>query len=247
MAAVVTLLSSVVSYHGITGDFFWSATGAGLVGGSGHDTSGVPQSTTSAVLGDTVGVREQRPAGPGSRSPAVRAARRVGIGTGNRRYPCCRWSRSPMVCAGSTFTLDGTDIVGAGGRLMLRASACRSEERGWNPKNEPVIAPSPASAPHPLVLRMNPRENGWWRRDLVGVDAGGSHRAVGPGSDGQSCAARPVTTDELTEVDSAVLADWEPTRSPRLASPSISMVMRPVFGYAVVMITSETFDELFAR
>lgn len=29
--------------------------------------------------------------------------------------------------------------------------------------------------------------------------------------DGQSCAARPVTADELTEVDSAVLADLEPT------------------------------------
>ncbi len=75
-------------------------------------------------------------------------------------------------------------------------------------KNEPVIALVADRRRNLLVLWMNPQRNvaAVACRDLVGVDAGGSHRAVIQDLMGQEW-PRLRWLMSLTEVDSAVLAD----------------------------------------
>lgn len=66
-----------------------------------------------------------------------------------------------------------------------------------------------------VVLRMNPQRNleaVVCRDSLAATLVAATERMV-QDLDGQSCAARPLTADELAEVDSAVLADLEPTWS----------------------------------
>jgi type VII secretion protein EccE len=66
-----------------------------------------------------------------------------------------------------------------------------------------------------LVLRMNPQRNvaAVAARDSLASTLVAATERLAQDLDGQSCAARPLTADELAEVDSAVLADLEPTWS----------------------------------
>jgi type VII secretion protein EccE len=66
-----------------------------------------------------------------------------------------------------------------------------------------------------LVLRMNPQLNvaAVAARDSLASTLVAATERLAQDLDGQSCAARPLTADELAEVDSAVLADLEPTWS----------------------------------
>ena len=64
-----------------------------------------------------------------------------------------------------------------------------------------------------LVLRMNPQHNvaAVAARDSVACTLVAATERLAQDLDGRSCAARPLTADEIVEVDDAVLADLEPT------------------------------------
>jgi type VII secretion protein EccE len=66
-----------------------------------------------------------------------------------------------------------------------------------------------------LVLRMNPQRNvaAVAARDSLASTLAAATERLAQDLDGQSCAARPLTADEIAEVDSAVLANLEPTWS----------------------------------
>ena len=66
-----------------------------------------------------------------------------------------------------------------------------------------------------LVLRMNPQRNvaAVAARDSLASTLVAATERLAQDLDGQHCAARPLTADELAEVDNAVLADLEPTWS----------------------------------
>lgn len=66
-----------------------------------------------------------------------------------------------------------------------------------------------------LVLRMNPQRNvaAVAARDSLASTLVAATERLAQDLDGLTCAARPLTADELAEVDRAVLADLEPTWS----------------------------------
>ncbi|AWV48077.1 type VII secretion protein EccE [Mycobacterium leprae] len=66
-----------------------------------------------------------------------------------------------------------------------------------------------------LVLRMNPQHNvvAVAARDSLASTLVAATERLAQDLDGQNCAARPLAAGELAEVDSAVLADLEPTWS----------------------------------
>jgi type VII secretion protein EccE len=65
-----------------------------------------------------------------------------------------------------------------------------------------------------LVLRMDPQRNvaAVAARDSVASTLAAVAERLAQDLDGKRCAARPLTADELTEVDNAVMAGLEPTR-----------------------------------
>ena len=64
-----------------------------------------------------------------------------------------------------------------------------------------------------LVLRMNPQLNvaAVAARDSLASTLVAATERLAQDLDGHGCAARALTADEVSEVDSAVLADLEPT------------------------------------
>lgn len=225
VAVLVTLLS-VVSYHGITvisglaGWLWdWSADpGAALGAGC------TPATDHKRRFGrDTVGVREYR----GQLVSVVEICDGEGDPSGRQRHRSSH-GLAPFLPVAAVadglrqfdIHLDGIDIVSVqvrGGAAAAKASASLDEWglKGWDSKDRAGDRPSADRRRTWLVLRMNPQRNVSavvCRDSLASTLVAATERLV-QDLDGQTCVARPVTADELAEVDSAVLADLEPTWS----------------------------------
>lgn len=224
LAVIVTLLS-IVTYHGITVTsgvanwlWDWSADpGAALGAGC------TPATDFKRRFGrDTVGVREYR----GQLVSVLEIDADGGNHPGLHHHRATAGSPVLPVAAVANglrqfdIHLDGIDIVSVevrGGAEAARASASLEEwgPDGWG-SNEAGTERRGADRRRTwLVLRMNPQRNVAavvCRDSLAATLVAATERLV-QDLDGQSCAARPLTADELAEVDSAVLADLEPTWS----------------------------------
>lgn len=220
IAALVTLLS-IVTYHGVTVTsgvaawlWDWSADpGAALGAGC------TPATDYKRRFGrDTVGVREYH--------GQLVAVVEVDGGTGDAARLRHRGAGSgavlPVAAVGFGLRqfdihLDGIDIVSVqvrGGAEAARASASLEE---WGPEEWGMVGDRQGTDRRRtwLVLRMNPQRNVAavvCRDSLASTLVAATERLV-QDLDGLSCAARPLTADELAEVDSVVLADLEPTWS----------------------------------
>jgi type VII secretion protein EccE len=114
--------------------------------------------------------------------------------------------------------LDSIDIVSvkarSGGPEVRAAEKSKLDD--WGPE-EWVVSDQPTSCARRtwLVLRMNPQRNvaAVAARDSLASTLAAATERLAQDLDGQRCAARPLTANEIAEVDSAVLADLEPTWS----------------------------------
>lgn len=224
IAVIVTLLS-IVTYHGIT---FTSAVAAWLWDWSADPGTALGAGCTPAVdykrrFGrDTVGVREYR----GLLVSVIEVDGLAGDHPGRLRHRPGSASAPFLPVAAVAdglrqfdIHLDGIDIVSVqvrGGAAIARASASLEEWQpdGWNANEGSADRPGDRRRTW-LVLRMNPMRNVAavvCRDSLASTLVAATERLV-QDLDGQTCAARPLTSDELAEVDSAVLADLEPTWS----------------------------------
>ncbi len=218
VAAVLTALS-LVTYHGLTLAsglaawlWDWSADpGAALAGGC------TPAIDHQRRFGrDTVGVREHKghlvtvialnghddPSGRSRHRAAPAAAVAVeAIAEGLRQFD---------------IHLEGIDIVAVKVRRGGN-SAELSKLDDWGPEEWDLVSDLPTSLHRRtwLVLRMNPQRNvaAVAARDSLASTMAAATERLAQDLDGQSCSARPLTADELAEVDTAVLADLEPTWS----------------------------------
>jgi type VII secretion protein EccE len=112
--------------------------------------------------------------------------------------------------------LDGIDIVTMKVRRGGNAAE-KSKLDDWGPEEWGLVSDQPTSYARRtwLVLRMNPQRNvaAVAARDSLASTLVAATERLAQDLDGQNCVARPLTADELAEVDSAVLADLEPTWS----------------------------------
>ncbi|HEY2501963.1 MAG TPA: type VII secretion protein EccE [Mycobacterium sp.] len=112
--------------------------------------------------------------------------------------------------------LDGIDIVSVKIRRGGNAAEL-SKLDDWGPEEWEMVGDQPTSYVRRtwLVLRMNPQHNvaAVAARDSLASTFVAATERLAQDLDGQSCAARPLTADEIAEVDKAVLADLEPTWS----------------------------------
>jgi type VII secretion protein EccE len=115
--------------------------------------------------------------------------------------------------------LDGIDIVSVkvrSGGPEIRAAE-KSKLDDWGPEEWGVVSDQTTSHVRRtwLVLRMNPQRNvaAVAARDSLASTLVAATERLAQDLDGQSCAARPLTAAEIAEVDSAVLANLEPTWS----------------------------------
>ncbi|OCB28611.1 type VII secretion protein EccE [Mycobacterium malmoense] len=99
-----------------------------------------------------------------------------------------------------------------------------------------------------LVLRMNPQRNiaAVAVRDSLASTLVAATERLAQDLDGLTCAARPLTAEELTEVDRAVLADLEPTWSrPGWRHLKHFNGFTTSFWVTPSDITTDTLDELW--
>jgi len=112
--------------------------------------------------------------------------------------------------------LDGIDIVSVQVRRGGNAAELSKLEK-LGPEEWELKSDQPASYVRRtwLVLRMNPQVNvaAVAARDSLASTLVAATERLAQDLDGQGCAARTLTADEIAEVDSAVLADLEPTWS----------------------------------
>ncbi|HEY1439484.1 MAG TPA: type VII secretion protein EccE, partial [Mycobacterium sp.] len=112
--------------------------------------------------------------------------------------------------------LDGIDIVSVKIRRGGNAAEL-SKLDDWGPVEWEMVGDQPTLYVRRtwLVLRMNPQRNvaAVAARDSLASTLVAATERLAQDLDGQSCAARPLTADEIAEVDKAVLADLEPTWS----------------------------------
>ncbi|BBX61504.1 ESX-5 secretion system protein EccE5 [Mycobacterium saskatchewanense] len=220
LAVLVTLLS-LVTHHGLTVTaglaswlWDWSADpGSSLAAGC------TPAADYQRKYGrDKVGVR-----GYQGRLVTVIAIDGGEDPAGRHRH---RTSQAALlvqsVAAGLRqfdINLDGIDIVSVkvrrGGPEDSAAELSKLDD--WGPEEWGLVTDQPASYVRRtwLVLRMNPQRNvaAVATRDSLASTLVAATERLAQDLDGQSCAARPLTADELVEVDKAVLANLEPTWS----------------------------------
>ncbi|MHA7653135.1 type VII secretion protein EccE [Mycobacterium sp. ML4] len=226
IAAIVTLLS-IVTYHGIT---VTSGVATWLWDWSADPGTALGAGCTPAIdfkrrFGrDTVGVREYR----GLLVSVVEVDGGDADSTGRHRPRAVAAGSGPVLPVAAVadglrqfdIHLDGIDIVSVevrGGAAAAKASASLEEwgPEGWGANEGAGARPGTDRRRTWLVLRMNPQRNVGavvCRDSLASTLVAATERLV-QDLDGQTCSARPLTADELAEVDSAVLADLEPTWS----------------------------------
>ncbi|KZS84609.1 type VII secretion protein EccE [Mycobacterium persicum] len=220
LAVVLTLLS-IVTYHGITvtsgiATWVWdwsadpgTALGAGCTPAIDHQRH---------FGRDTVGVREYQ----GQLVTVIEVDGGEGDQPGRHRHRTSQSAVLPVSAVAENLRqfdiqLDGIDIVSVevrGGAEAAKASASLDE---WGPEDWGMVGDKPAANRRRtwLVLRMDPQRNvaAVASRDSLAATLVAATERLVQDLDGQTCAARPLTADELAEVDSAVLADLEPTWS----------------------------------
>jgi type VII secretion protein EccE len=218
IAAIVTLLS-LVTYHGLTvasglGAWLWDWSadpGSALAAGCtpaidhqrrfGRDTVGVREYRDRLVTAIGVEDREDDPSGRHRHRAAEATLPVAAVAQGLRQFD---------------IHLDGIDIVSVQVRRGGNAAELTALE-DWGPEEWDVVGDRPASYQRRtwLVLRLNPQRNvaAVAARDSLASTLVAATERLAQDLDGPTCAARPVTADELAEIDSAVLADLEPTWS----------------------------------
>lgn len=148
--------------------------------------------------------------------------------------------------------LDAIDIVSVkvrrGGPEGNAAELSKLDD--WGPEEWGLVSDQPASYVRRtwLVLRMNPQRNvaAVAARDSLASTLVAATERLAQDLDGQHCAARPLTADELAEVDKAVLAGLEPTWSrPGWRHLKHFNGFTTSFWVTPSDITTETLDELF--
>jgi len=96
-------------------------------------------------------------------------------------------------------------------------AAEKSKLDDWGPEEWGLVGDQPTSYVRRtwLVLRMNPQRNvaAVAARDSLASTLVAATERLAQDLDGRSCAARPLTAEEIAEIDSAALADLEPTWS----------------------------------
>jgi ESX secretion system protein EccE len=222
LAAVLTLLS-LVTYHGITVAaglatwlWDWSADpGTALAAGC------TPAIDHQRRFGrDTVGVREYQ-----GRLVSVIAVGSSEEEAGRHRHRTSTSTSSSAALPVDAVAdglrqfdihLDSIDIVSLKVRQGDNATEL-SKLSDWGPEEWEELNDRPRSYQRRtwLVLRMNPQRNvaAVAVRDSLASTLAAATERLAQDLDGHGCAARPLTADELAEVDSAVLADLEPTWS----------------------------------
>ena len=219
IAATVTLLS-LVTYHGLT---VASGLGAWLWDWSADPGSALASGCTPAIdhqrrYGrDTVGVREHR----GQLVTVIAVEDREDDPSGRHRHRSAAEAMLPVSAVAQGLRqfdihLDGIDIVAVKVRRGGNAAELTALE-DWGPEEWDVVGDQPASYQRRtwLVLRMNPQRNvaAVAARDSLASTLVAATERLAQDLDGPTCVARPLTADELAEVDSAVLSDLEPTWS----------------------------------
>ncbi|OBH64500.1 type VII secretion protein EccE [Mycobacterium sp. E2479] len=221
LAVLVTLLS-LVTYHGLTVTtglatwlWDWSADpGAALAAGC------TPALDYQRRYGrDRVGVRQHE-----GQLVTVIAIN----GGDNESASRLRHRHSPPTLLVSAVAsglrqfdihLDDIDIVSVkvrrGGPEASAAEPSKMDD--WGPEEWEVASDAPSSYVRRtwLVLRMNPQRNvaAVAARDSLASTLVAATERLAQDLDGLTCAARPLTAEELADVDRAVLADLEPTWS----------------------------------
>ena len=250
--AVIVALLALVSYHGIT---LTSAFAAWLWDWSADPGTTLASGCTPAVdhkrrFGrDTVGVREYE----GQLVSVI--AVDSGEDDGSARHRHRATSGTLLVAAVADglrqfdIHLDGIDIVSVKVRRGGNAAEL-SKLDDWGPEEWGLVSDQPAAYVRRtwLVLRMNPQRNvaAVAARDSLACTLVAATERLAQDLDGLSCAARPVTAEELSEVDSAVLADLEPTWSrPGWRHLKHFNGFATSFALTPADITSETLDALW--
>jgi type VII secretion protein EccE len=220
LAVIITLLS-LVTHHGLT---LTSGLATWLWDWSADPGTALAAGCTPAVdyqrkYGrDTVGVREY----------AGRLVTVIAVDSGEDDPPGRQRHRAtasePTLLVQAVahglhqfdVHLDSIDIVSVKVRRGGNAAEL-SKLDDWGPEEWEVVGDQPASYIRRtwLVLRMNPQRNvaAVAARDSLASTLVAATERIAQDLDGQTCAARPLTADELAEVDKAVLADLEPTWS----------------------------------
>ncbi len=217
LAALVTLLS-LVTHHGLTvtsglATWLWdwsSDPGAALAAGC------TPALDHDRRFGrDKVGVRLY----DGHLVTVIAVDGGEDDASGRHRHRTTAGTLSVQAVADGLHQfdihLDSIDIVSVKARSGGDAAE-KSKLDDWGPE-EWVVSDQPTSYIRRtwLVLRMNPQRNvaAVAARDSLASTLAAATERLAQDLDGQSCAARPLTADEIAKVDTAVLADLEPTWS----------------------------------
>jgi type VII secretion protein EccE len=137
--------------------------------------------------------------------------------------------------------LDAIDIVSVRKRHISEAA---------DPSAPPTADDRPTGIEHGtwLVLRMDPQQNvaAVAARDSVASTLAAAVERLAGDLDGRHCAARPLTADELAEVDAAIVAGLQQAST----RPGLRR-LKHIDGYATSFwvspwdITSETLDQLW--
>jgi type VII secretion protein EccE len=250
--AVIVALLALVSYHGIT---LTSAFAAWLWDWSADPGTTLASGCTPAVdhkrrFGrDTVGVREYE----GQLVSVIAVDSGEDDASGRHRHRATSGTLLVESVAEGLrqfdIHLDGIDIVSVKVRRGGNAAEL-SKLDDWGPEEWGLVSDQPFSYVRRtwLVLRMNPQRNvaAVAARDSLACTLVAATERLAQDLDGQSCAARPLTADELGEVDSAVLADLEPTWSrPGWRHLKHFNGFATSFALTPSDITSETLDALW--
>jgi type VII secretion protein EccE len=218
ISAIIALLS-LVTHHGLTVSsglagwlWDWSADpGTTLAAGCtpaldyqrrfGRDKVGVREYdgrlvTVIALDGDDDPATRHRPRSAAPPSVLVRS-----VAAGLRQFD---------------VHLDGIDIVSVQMRRGGNAAELSKLDK-LGPEEWGLVSEQPASYVRRtwLVLRMNPQSNvaAVAARDSLASTLVAATERLVQDIDAPGCVARPLTSEEIAEVDSAVLADLEPTWS----------------------------------
>lgn len=250
LVTIVTLIS-LVSYHGITLTSAWAAW---VWDWSADPGTTLASGCTPAVdykrrFGrDAVGVREYE-----GQLVAVIAVDGGEDDAGRHRHRTTSGTLMVEAVAGGLrqfdIHLDAIDIVSVKVRRGGNTAEL-SKLDDWGPEEWGLMSDQPASFVRRtwLVLRMNPQLNvaAVTARDSLASTLVAATERLAQDLDGQNCAARPLTADELSEVDSAVLADLEPTWSrPGWRHLKHFNGFATSFALSPSDITTETLDKLW--
>jgi type VII secretion protein EccE len=191
---------------------------------------------------DVVGVREYQ----GQLVALIAVDRPADAPPGRHASQTVSWGTLPVAAIAAGLRqfdvrLDAIDIVSVRKRHVSQAA---------DPSDPQTVDDRPAAIQHGtwLVLRMDPQHNiaAVAARDSVASTLAAAAERLAGDLNGRRCAARPLTGDELAEVDTAVAAGLHPTST----RPGWRH-LKHLDGYATSFwvspqdVTSQTLDQLW--